>query len=46
MSAGVATFGEDGTTAQALLDAASAAAQRAKRAGNDRVVLHDNQEKT
>lgn len=45
-SAGVATFGEDGTTAQALLNVACAAAQRAKRAGNDRVVLYDNQEKT
>jgi len=46
MAAGVAFFGEDGTTAHALLDAACAAAQQAKRAGNDRVVLHDNQEKT
>jgi GGDEF domain-containing protein len=46
MSAGVATAGEDGMTALALLDAACAAAQQAKRAGNDRVVLHDNQEKT
>jgi len=46
LSAGVATAGPDGTTAPALLDAACAAARQAQRAGNDRVVLHHNQEKT
>lgn len=44
-SAGVATAGKDGTTTRALLDAACAALTQAKRAGGDRVVIHNPEEK-
>jgi diguanylate cyclase (GGDEF)-like protein len=38
VSAGIATLGADGTTVEALLDAADAALYRAKATGRDRVV--------